>query len=279
MTEYVQKIYNTVRQRGRNIPNTMLNRYNDDLNIINKPFHLKGTCDTCVILVHGWTSTPYEMRVLGEQLNVEGFAVDAPLLSGHGTQPEHLENASWDQWVDDVEKVYKRIKKQYAKVYIGGMSVGGNLALHVAANNLDVDGLILMSTPYTLKHEKIGVSMAQVMSKFISYKKKYYPRVWNTEPSITQLISYQRYPISSAFEAHETIRQSHKILRDIVQPVFLIQPKRDHLVSSGSAENIYNRIQSKKKEIRIIEKASHNFMGNGDHAEVFDSVISFIKQN
>ena len=279
MDQYVQKLYNTATKRGRILPNKMVNQYNDDLNIVNKPFHFKGTCDTCVILVHGWTSTPYEMRVLGEQLNKEGFAVDAPLLSGHGTRPEHLEHVQWEQWEKDVEKAYERVKKQYNRVYLGGMSLGGNLSLHVAAKNKDIDGLILMSTPYRMKYEKIGEFVAHSTHKFVSYKKKYYPRMWNARPSITQLISYQRYPMSSAFEAFEAIKKSHEKLSSVKQPIFLVQPKKDHIVSSGSAEEIYKRVQSDKKEIRLIEKASHNFMGNGEHAEVFDSVIDFIKQN
>ncbi len=279
MEQYVQRLHSLTIKRGRVLPNEMVNRYYADLNIVNKPFHLKGTSDTCVVLVHGWTSTPYEMRVLGSQLNAEGFAVDAPLLSGHGTRPEHLEHVTWEQWEKDVEKAYKRVKKQYKKVYIGGMSMGGNLALHVAANNADVDGLILMSTPYTMKHEKAGLCAARVMNKFTSYKKKYYPRILNPQPSITQLISYQRYPISSAFEAFDVIKQSHEKLPDITQPTFLIQPERDHLVSRSSIYDIYGRIASEKKEIRVIQKASHNFMGNGKHREVFDSVVDFVKQN
>ena len=55
--KYVQKLYNIALQRSHEMPDTMLERYHSEQNIINKPFHLKGTCDTCVILVHGWSST------------------------------------------------------------------------------------------------------------------------------------------------------------------------------------------------------------------------------
>ncbi len=279
MEQYVQKLHTLTLKRGRVLPNEMVNQYYADINIINKPFHLKGTSDTCVVLVHGWTSTPYEMRVLGRQLNKEGFGVDAPLLSGHGTKPESLENVTWEQWKEDVKRACKRVKKQYKKVYVGGMSIGGSLSLHVAANNADVDGLILMSTPYKMKYEKLGICIAYTTRKFINYKKKYYPRLLNPEPSITQLISYQRYPINSAFEAFDAIKQSHKKLHKLTQPTFLIQPQRDHLIAKNSVFEIYNRLSSDKKEIRLIKKASHNFMGNGKHKQVFDDVVKFVKQN
>jgi carboxylesterase len=279
MEQYVQKLHTLTVKRGRVLPNEMVNRYYADLNIINKPFHFKGTSDTCVILVHGWTSTPYEMRVLGKQLNAEGFGVDAPLLSGHGTRPEDLENVTWQDWQEDVHKAFKRVKKQYKKVYIGGMSLGGSLSLHVASNVKEVDGLILMSTPYKMRHEKMGFCVAHITKQFVDYKKKYYPRVLNPEPSITQLISYQRYPISSAFEAFDAIKQTHKKLHKIEQPTFLIQPQKDHLIAKSSVFEIYKRLSSQQKEMRLIRKASHNFMGNGKHKQVFDDVVKFVKEN
>ena len=279
MNQRVEKLHALTLKRGRILPLEMVSRYHADINIVNKPFHLKSDSDVCVVLVHGWTSTPYEMRILGEQLNSQGLAVDAPLLSGHGTCPESLESVSWQDWVNDVEKAYKRVSKQYKKVYLGGMSLGGTLALHVAVKNPNVDGLVLMSTPYKMKYEKAGLLIAHITRRFVNYKRKYYPRVLNPEPSITQLISYQKYPIGSAFEAFDAIKKSHNYLENIKQPTFLVQPKKDHLVSRSSIYDIYTRIASDKKKMRIIQKASHNFMGNGEHADVFDEVIDFIKNN
>ncbi len=278
MTEHLLKLYNIADRRK--IPEGMLQRYHEDIHLINKSFHLKGeNNDVCVMLIHGWTSTPYEMRVLGEQLNAEGIAVDAPLLSGHGSRPEDLECVTCEQWATDVQKAFQRLKKQYKKVYVGGMSMGGNLALHVAKNEPSVSGLILMSTPYKMRFEKLGIVAAHLTKRFVSYKKKFYPRGIQAQPSITQLISYQRYPISSAFEAYATIKNSLDNIELITQPVFLIQPEHDHLVSRDSIRKIFKKIGSQKKEMRLVKKASHNFMGNGKHRDVFESVVHFVKNN
>lgn len=259
------------------VPAQMRAACDRDRNIINRPFHLKGGGDVCVMLVHGWTSTPYEMRVLGRELNQCGIAVDAPLLSGHGTRPQDLENVTWDQWVDDVNRAYCRLRKQYARVYVGGMSMGGNLALHVAKTNPDVCGIILMSTPYRMRFQTLGVMAAYVTKRFVSYKKKYYPRWTQSQASITQLISYQRYPISSAFEAYTAIRTSFDGIDRVVQPTFLIQSTHDHLVSRSSIDKIYDKIGSQRKEKRMIRYASHNFMGNGAHRDVFRDVVRFVR--
>lgn len=230
----------------------------------------------CVMLVHGWTSTPYEMRVLGKELNAQGIAVDAPLLSGHGTRPQDLENVTWEQWVADVDRAYKRLRKQYTRVYVGGMSMGGNLALHVAQKNPDVCGIILMSTPYRMRFQTVGMMIAYITKRFISYKKKYYPRWTKTQASITQLISYQKYPINSAFEAYLAIRNSFQHIEQVKQPAFLIQSTSDHLVARSSIDKIYRRIGSPHKDMRLIKRASHNFMGNGAHKDVFQDVVQFV---
>ncbi len=248
----------------------------NDRNIINKAFHLKSTGDVCVMLLHGWTSTPYEMRVLGKELHEQGIAVDAPLLSGHGTRPQDLENVTWDQWVADADRAYKRLRRQYARVYVGGMSMGGNLALHVAQRNPDACGVILMSTPYRMRFQTAGMMVAYITKRFFSYKKKYYPRWAQKQASITQIISYQKYPINSAFEAYEAIRNSFDSIEQVRQPAFLIQSTSDHIVARNSIDKIYRAIGSRHKEMRLIKHASHNFMGNGAHEDVFQDVVRFV---
>ena len=46
-----------------------------------------GTSGTGVLLIHGFTGTPAELRELGEILHKRGHTVQGLLLSGHGTMP------------------------------------------------------------------------------------------------------------------------------------------------------------------------------------------------
>ena len=49
-----------------------------------EPVYNAGGESACLLL-HGFTSSPYEMRLLGEYLGREGYTVSIPLLPGHGT--------------------------------------------------------------------------------------------------------------------------------------------------------------------------------------------------
>ena len=61
-------------------------------------FDLVGDGDVGVVLVHGFTGTPYEVRYLGEQLWRAGLSAAAPLLPGHGTTVSELEHTTWHDW-------------------------------------------------------------------------------------------------------------------------------------------------------------------------------------
>src|SRR5687768_16151489 len=47
------------------------------------------------LMVHGFTSSPFEMRGLGRHLAERGITAAAPLLAGHGTSPEDLDGKTW----------------------------------------------------------------------------------------------------------------------------------------------------------------------------------------
>src|SRR5436190_11697172 len=63
-----------------------------------EPFFLPGG-PTGVLLTHGFTSSPAEVRPLGLFLAEQGYTVYAPRLAGHGTAPEDLQTTSWPEWV------------------------------------------------------------------------------------------------------------------------------------------------------------------------------------
>ncbi len=278
MTEYVEKSA-TGFLTGEKSSNAAdeLSRYYSDAHIVNKPFYFHGTNKRAVLLLHGWTSTPYEMRALGEYLNKAGYSVYAPLLTGHGTQPEDLEGVEWKQWLTDAEDSYSGLMEDHDEIYVGGMSAGGSLALHIAQRHADVSGLLLMGTPYKLRYERAGYYLARLVKKFSKYKTKRYPRALGVRPSMTQLISYQRYPIESAIEAYGVIKASTRHLNRITQPCMIIQSHHDHLIDRDSISCLHASIASQRKEMRVLHNVSHNFIGDAQGLNIFKDILKFLE--
>lgn len=53
-------------------------------------YYLDGSRDHCVVLVHGYTATPGELRLLGDELQQLNFKVMGVRLPGHGTTVQDL---------------------------------------------------------------------------------------------------------------------------------------------------------------------------------------------
>src|SRR3989344_9202589 len=66
-----------------------------------KPIFIKGG-KTGALLVHGFTSSPYEFTDLANYLAKKGFTVYAPLMKGHGTSPENLATTNDEDWLNSV---------------------------------------------------------------------------------------------------------------------------------------------------------------------------------
>jgi len=253
--------------------------YCDELMFIDKPFYFPGINGRAVLLVHGWTTTPYELRRLGKYLHQKGYTVLAPLLTGHGTVPADLENVPWEVWSEDVEKAYFELKEKHEKIYVVGTSLGASLASILAGNNPEVSGLVLMAMPYRLRMEKLLWAFARLLLLFKNYNKKYYPPSFGSKAMITRRISYQIYPIKSAFEVYRLVKFSRRVIAKITQPCLILQSSIDHIVAKKSLERIYAKISSKVKQKKYIPEAYHTFISDIKNESIFEEILDFLDKN
>jgi carboxylesterase len=85
-----------------------------------------------VLLLHGFTGSPFEMRPLGEALGEAGLAVSAPALPGHGADAARLRAVRWTDYTAAVERAFDALAGSGRPVGVVGLSMGGLLALHLA---------------------------------------------------------------------------------------------------------------------------------------------------
>jgi len=253
--------------------------YRDELAFIDKPFYFTGGNGRAVLLVHGWTTTPYELRRLGKYLHQKGYTVSAPLLTGHGTVPTDLENVPWKTWSKDVENAYLKLREKHKKIYVIGTSLGASLASILAGDNSDISGLVLMAMPYRLRMERLMWVFARFLLLFKKYYKKYYPPSFGSEEIVTRRISYQTYPIKSVLEILKLARFSRRVMKKITQPCLIMQSSVDHIVTKKSLEQIFAKINSKIKQKKYIKDAYHTFISDIKNEHVFEDIGEFLDAN
>ncbi|HLM83900.1 MAG TPA: alpha/beta fold hydrolase [Candidatus Bathyarchaeia archaeon] len=235
-----------------------------------KSFFLKGANGTGVLLFHGWTSPPDELLPLAKYLNSLGYTVSAPLLRGHGTRPEDLECVHWKDWLKDARRALQEFEKITPKIIVGGISMGGDIAMHLAEEN-SVAGVIVLGAAVKYKvHFLAGLALF-FMGLTKKYRKKYYPP-W-VRKKIGNRKVYMYYPIESAKEVMRLAIATREILSRITKPILIMQSTTDHMVSRKSPQMIFDGVSAEIKEIYWVENAYHVFV---EDEKVWKKIGEFI---
>ena len=97
-------------------------------------FSLKGDNGKTVILIHGLTGTPNEMRFIANYLNKRGYTVICPKLAYHGESIWLLKRMRWQDFYESVRKVILsgEASGSAGPIYVSGLSMGALLALLLA---------------------------------------------------------------------------------------------------------------------------------------------------
>src|SRR5215471_12267238 len=113
-------------------------------------FFLAGA-RTSVLLIHGLSGTPFEMRCLGERLNASGARVYGVRLAGHAGTFEELGAASCEQWYASALKSFERLRQCGEPVVVAGLSMGAVLAACLAADRgLEIAGIVMLAPAFFL---------------------------------------------------------------------------------------------------------------------------------
>lgn len=98
-----------------------------------------------VLLLHGITGSPAAWRPIASDLIADGTAVRVPVLPGHGTQWRDLNSATWHDWRATAAEALADLSARHRGVVVAGLSMGGALALDLAASGSGPDGLVLVN--------------------------------------------------------------------------------------------------------------------------------------
>ena len=94
-------------------------------------FH-EGTNGKGVLLIHGLTGVPAEMKLVGRALNKKGYTVYAPLLAGHGVDAGTLTKTRWQDWLESVMIAAHDFRPKVDRMFSAGICVGGKLGMLAA---------------------------------------------------------------------------------------------------------------------------------------------------
>jgi carboxylesterase len=95
-------------------------------------FQWQGTNGHGVLLVHGLTGSPAEMKYIAKQLHHKGYSVFVPTMAGHCADEATLTATHYDDWVTSIRAAIQESASQVNELYVAGICVGGTVGLMAA---------------------------------------------------------------------------------------------------------------------------------------------------
>ena len=223
-----------------------------------------------IILVHGFGASATETRPLGEFLYSGGYDVKGILLKGHGTKPDDMDNVSWEEWIGNVQEAYEEYTSKYTNIFVGGISMGGALALY-SSTQIKFKAIFTINAFYQLS--KTASFTTWFLSLFGVHRRRNKARIkWYVENS---LFSYSEDSTPAANQLYKMLKTLHKKVDEINVPVLIIQSKEDRTSKPEGAEELYKDLKT-KKELFFVQKGDHILTVDQHRQEAFDKILLFL---
>lgn len=235
-------------------------------------FFLAGNNNKGVLLIHGYTGTPAEMRLLGDYLQQEGYTVLGVRLPGHGTEPWALNEIQWQNWYEEVEKGFYRLQQSCREVMVAGLSMGGLLAM-VTAAKLPVTKAVFMAAPIYVQDWR--APLLPLLKYFIPYLKKKKRNYFTAEKYNIAYNVMPVKPLSSLFALIKLCK--NEMLPQITIPCLVMQSTKEHTVKPSSAFYIYAHLGSKRKELVWYHQSGHILTLDIEREDVFKKISEFFR--
>jgi carboxylesterase len=244
-----------------------------------EPFSAAGEPDPSgqrvgVLLSHGFTGSPASMRPWAEHLRAQGFGVSVPRLPGHGTRWQDMQRTTWQDWYDEVTRAFEKLRSDHDKIVVAGLSMGGALALRLAADRArEIDGVVLVNPAVNI--DRWDVKLLPVLKYVVPAM----PGVANDikKPGVDEH-GYPRTPLKAA---HSMLRGYKALCADLPKvtcPVLFFRSVEDHVVDPSSSRIIMGGLSSRDVTERMLEDSYHVATLDNDAPAIFEESAEFIRR-
>lgn len=226
-----------------------------------------------VLVSHGFTGSPASMRPWAESLAERGYAVELPLLPGHGTRWQDLNKVGWNDWYATLTGSFDKLRAENDAVAVCGLSLGGALVLRLAADRPDeVAGVVVVNPG--VNTTRLDVKALPVLRFLVGA----FPGIVNDIKKPGQ--DEYGYPKTPLKAAYSMMWHGWKPLRaelaQVTSPILFFKSLDDHVLDDSSLAIIKKSVSSRDFTLVNLSESYHVATLDNDAPQIFSESADFI---
>jgi len=226
-----------------------------------------------VLVLHGFTGNPQSLRGLAEALHAAGFAVELPLLPGHGTSVDDLIDSGWADWSAAAESAYEALAATVDKVVVAGLSMGGSLTLWLATRHPEIAGIVCVNPAV-----EVGAEMVDGIRQMLDGGVDRIPAIGGdvADPAAREK-AYDATPLRPLLSLADAAAETVDDLAKVGCPVLLMTSPQDHVVHPHNSDIVAERVSGPVERVTL-ERSYHVATLDYDKDLVFERTVEFARR-
>jgi carboxylesterase len=242
-------------------------------------FVLNGSSDRAIVLLHGYNDSPQTMRSPAVAMHAAGWSVYAPLLPGHGRSLRDFAATDAEAWITTAQMTLADALAQHQRVAVGGLSMGGALAMILAAEEPSVRAAVLFS-PFLVQSWRLATIAA--LWPLVNLGARYLGgggagRSIRDPEARASLIAYGCSPPRLMREIQRVARRARAALPHVHQPVWIAQSGDDYRISPDQAQRAFDLLASGDKRLHWTTGNGHVITVDYGHEELSAEAVRWLE--
>jgi carboxylesterase len=257
-----------------------------------RSFRIDGDNGKGVMLIHGLTGAPQEMKSVGRILHKRGFSLCGPMLAGHGGTEADLLKTDWRDWVDSAAAAYEAFAREVDEVYVAGICAGGAIGLELCAEFPKIKGAAVYSMLFeydgwNMPKITLGAPVIQAVANLPLLRSLSFvqPHPYGfkderlrslAENALESLIpgALDRMPLGCMYQLYRLARDVEKRAPQIRAPALIVHAREDDLADLRNAHRLRAALGG-PSELVVLEDSFHMVHVDNEHARVAGLTADF----
>ena len=227
-----------------------------------------------VLVLHGFTGSPFSMRVIAEQMANAGFSVEMPLLPGHGTSLDDMIPTRFSDWLGAADAAYESLAARTEQVVVVGLSMGGTLTCALAERHGEIAGIALVN-PLV---EPASPEMIEGITALLDAGTDRFDAIGSDialEGADER--SYPGTPLAALLSLFEGVAEVSEALPTITCSVLLFSSPQDHVVTPSNGDHLVASVTGPVERV-ICERSYHVATLDHDAALIETTAVAFVER-